>query len=249
MSGVILQPLCANTTTGAARIGISVLWATAAAAPGEIQPGHQEQEMILQHIRASTWPGLLSWALQGCAGSTHPIPNPWHRASTWLPLTQFPTASLLPGALPETPPIPKCPLEVLTPLPAAAAQTAITSNRRSWFPVALALSLATHRLGKWHQYREICPFQQQQLLKISLNWSWNCTLGPTFHSHEVTSAGRAADRSGCVLLLHVPGQAGASPLSAAPRTGLAQHPPGCRKGILQSETRGGSSETWEQRER
>lgn len=54
------------------------------------------------------------------------------------------------------------------------------------------------RQGSWNQHRDrgICPLQ---LPESSSNWSWNCTLGPTFHWQELTSAGRAADQSCGVL--------------------------------------------------
>lgn len=211
MSGVILQPLCANTTVGAARTGIPVLCALAA-----LRPQQRLQVKFNLGIRSKTWscstlgpaPG------QGCSPGPSkaprsvpapviPKPNPRHRASAWLPLTQFPTTSLLPGALPETHPLPKC--RSLQPslhqqqLRLESYPIKETGSQLPW-----PSPLPPHGLRRWHQHRldrdrEICPFQQQQLLKISLNWSWNCTLGPTFHSHEVTSAGRAADRSGCVL--------------------------------------------------
>lgn len=44
--------------------------------------------MILQHLGTSTWPGLLTWALQGtqvCASSSHPQAKPTAQSKRLTP--------------------------------------------------------------------------------------------------------------------------------------------------------------------
>lgn len=76
----------------------------------------------------------------------------------------------------------------------------------------------------------------------------NCTLGPMFHSHEVTSAGRAAGRSGRVLLLHLPELAGASPVVSSSKEWPGSTRTRLEKRHFASESRGVSTKGWEQRE-